>query len=118
MFQQVRNETAVVVPDTMGRPPVRAWSGVMAFTEDRAPILSFLYRNGQPDKAVVFAVAFNGYGGSQASISGKVAAQMAKSGQVPNGIPDDIFSMKRFQESKPLFLNAPSNCKDILSKKI
>lgn len=112
IYHQIRIETGAMVQDTESRPPLRAWSGVMGFTADRAPILSFLYRNGQVDRSVIFAVAFNGYGGSQSAISGKMAAQMAITGETPAELPDDLFSQKRFQTNEPLF-RPSSSCSGV-----
>ncbi len=104
IYQEVRGKTAELVPGTAGQPPNRAWSGLMAFTEDRAPVISFVHRNGVIDKNMILATTCNGYGGSQCAIGGKVAAQMAKTGQSPADVPDDLFSMGRFLTKKPLFV--------------
>lgn len=105
VFHDVRGDTADAVPATSGQPPYRSWSGVMAFTVDRAPILSFFYDrwDGDPDTSLILAVAFNGYGGSQCARAGQVAAQMAIDGRTPEEIPDDLFSMRRFLTDQPLF---------------
>src|SRR6185503_10090050 len=33
-------------PETRGQPPSRAWTGPMAFTPDRVPVIGFLRRSG------------------------------------------------------------------------
>lgn len=116
VFDQVRGETATVVEDTAEKPPISAWSGVMAFTGDRAPILSFYYRDGRIDNSLIFAVAFNGYGGSQSAISGKVAAEMALTGRTPEAIPDELFSMRRFLQKEPLFRAAGPVCRGLFTR--
>lgn len=107
VYHALREDTARMLPGTRSRPPLRAWSGVMGFTSDRAPVLSFLHDawDAPPDRRIVLAVAFNGYGGSQCAIAGKSAASMAVHGAPPAGIdlPDDVFSMRRFLTDEPLF---------------
>lgn len=107
IYHQLREDTARMVPSTEDQPPLRSWSGVMGFTVDRAPVLSFLHDrpDGPPDARVVLAVAFNGYGGSQCAIAGKVAASLAATGAPPPDIEllDDVFSMRRFLTDDPLF---------------
>lgn len=109
IYNDVRKMTGEIIPGTKNQPPVAAWSGVMAFTEDRGPILSFLYRkDGTIDKAVVLASTCNGYGGSQCVISGELAGKMSQTGEISDSTPDDIFSMRRFMSDKPLFLEPSS----------
>ncbi len=111
VYHEIREDTAQMIPETRGRPPLRAWSGVMGFTADRAPVVSFFHErwDAPPDVRVVLAVAFNGYGGSQCAIAGKVAASLAVRGEPPEGIelPDDVFSMRRFLTGEPLFDAGP-----------
>ena len=109
VFHEVLQDTVDTIPATMGQPPYRSWSGVMGFTVDRAPILSFFHEtwDGAPDTSVVLAVAFNGYGGSQCANAGRIAAMMAIEGKTPEEIPDDIFSMRRFLTDEPLFAQSP-----------
>lgn len=117
IYKQLVSDTNKAVADTNQRAPERAWSGVMAFTEDRSPILSFLYnKSAHVDKAVVFAVAFNGYGGSQSAMAGRVAAEMAMTGEVSSDIPEDLFSMKRFMVKEPLFKVQHWRCNAAYSK--
>lgn len=107
VYHELREDTARILPETRDQPPLRAWSGVMGFTADRAPVLSFLHDrwDGPPDPRVILAVAFNGYGGSQCAAAGKVAASLAVHGAPPPDIdlPDDVFSMRRFLTDEPLF---------------
>jgi glycine/D-amino acid oxidase-like deaminating enzyme len=107
VYHQLREDTAAMVPGTRDQPPLRAWSGVMGFTADRAPVVSFFHErwDGPPDRRVVLAAAFNGYGGSQCAIAGKVAAHLAVHGAPPPDVelPDDVFSMRRFLTDRPLF---------------
>lgn len=111
IYHDLLRDTARMLPETAGQPPLRAWSGVMGFTVDRAPVVSFLHDawDGPPDARIVLAVAFNGYGGSQCAIAGKIAASLAAHGAPPPDIdlPDDVFSMRRFLTDRPLFPVSP-----------
>lgn len=108
IFHQVRREAGIVLPILRDQPPVRAWSGPMAFTEDRMPVISFYTdQNGKEHKGIVLAVAFNGYGGSMTAKAGEAAAHMARTGETPREVPEDMFSMKRFLSTVPLFSTDP-----------
>jgi CRP-like cAMP-binding protein len=87
-------------PSLRGRPPSTEWVGSMGFTPDQLPAIGFL-RPG-----LIVAAAFNGYGGSYTTAAGQAAASMALTGEVPDWVPEDIFSPRRFLYEEPLFLNA------------
>ncbi|MGE0633159.1 MAG: NAD(P)/FAD-dependent oxidoreductase, partial [Pseudobdellovibrionaceae bacterium] len=112
IYNEIKANAAVSVPDTKGRPGSRFWWGFMAFTKDRMPIVSFLFENGKLDKNIVVVMADNGYGGSQAAISGKYGVQMLITGEIPKELPDDIFSLKRFYTKIPLFKKG-SHCRTV-----
>jgi glycine/D-amino acid oxidase-like deaminating enzyme/CRP-like cAMP-binding protein len=87
-------------PSLRGRPPSAEWVGSMGFTPDQLPVIGFL-RPG-----LIVAAAFNGYGGSYTTAAGQAAASMALTGEVPDWVPEDVFSPRRFLHDEPLFLNA------------
>lgn len=81
-------------PDTRGQPPSRVWTGPMAFTPDRMPVIGFL-RRGADSQSLVVAAGFNGYGGSYCVEAGYTAVEMATTGRVPPEVPEDVFSPHR-----------------------
>jgi glycine/D-amino acid oxidase-like deaminating enzyme/CRP-like cAMP-binding protein len=85
-------------PELRGRPPSAEWVGPMAFTPDQLPAIGFL-RPG-----VVVAAGYNGYGGSYTTAAGLAAAQMAITGEVPEWVPEDVFSPRRLTTSEPIFM--------------
>lgn len=85
-------------PELRGRPPSTEWVGPMAFTPDQLPAIGFLRRG------VVIAAGYNGYGGSYTTAAGLAAARMASTGEVPEWIPEDVFSPRRLTASEPIFL--------------
>jgi glycine/D-amino acid oxidase-like deaminating enzyme/CRP-like cAMP-binding protein len=87
-------------PSLRGRPPSTEWVGSMGFTPDQLPAIGFL-RPG-----VIVAAAFNGYGGSYTTAAGQAAASMALTNEVPDWVPEDVFSPRRFLHEEPLFLTA------------
>ena len=106
-FEIIHNEANEVTPDTRGRPPERAWSGIMGFTPDRLPVISFRYTyekvNGKrqivEDKNLIIVSADSGYGGSKLNLAARIGAQMAITGEIPRDIiPDDMFSNLRFMK--------------------
>ncbi len=110
IFDQVRKRTVQFTPVQSDQPPIRAWSGLMGFTQDRMPVISFYVDpNGATHKGIIVAFACNGYGGSQCAIAGERAAEIARSGEIPTSMPDDVFSMKRFLTPIPLFENTQNS---------
>src|SRR6185503_1768345 len=89
-------------PETSGQPPARVWTGPMAFTPDRVPVIRFLRRNGLPDDSLIVAAGFNGYGGTYCVEAGRLSAQMALTGKTPVEVPEDMFSPHRFLTRRPL----------------
>jgi glycine/D-amino acid oxidase-like deaminating enzyme len=89
-------------PDTRGQPPSRVWTGPMAFTPDRLPVIGFLRRGGDPH-GVLIAAGFNGYGGSYCVEAGYTAVEMIRRGTALPGVPEDVFSPDRFLVEGPLF---------------
>ncbi|HEX8682874.1 MAG TPA: FAD-dependent oxidoreductase [Ardenticatenaceae bacterium] len=95
-------------PETRGQPPSRVWTGPMAFTPDRLPVMGFLRRGGDP-QALVIAAGFNGYGGSYCVEAGYTAVEMIRRGAALPEVPEDVFSPHRFLVEGPLFpVGAPS----------
>jgi glycine/D-amino acid oxidase-like deaminating enzyme len=90
-------------PDTRGQPPSRVWTGPMAFTPDRVPVIGFFPRGGADPKSVIVAAGFNGYGGSYCIEAGYTAVEMARTGEVLPEVPEDVFSPRRFLVQEPLF---------------
>ena len=85
-------------PELAGRPPSAEWIGPMAFTPDGLPCIGIL-RPG-----LIIAAGYNGYGGSYTTAAGHAAAEMAITDQVPEWLPEEIFSPRRFLSDEPLFL--------------
>lgn len=77
-------------PDSKGQPASRVWVGNMGFTDDRIPVIGF-----GDSKNLVFAVAFQGYGGSYCIHAGYVAAEMALTGVEHPDAPSKMFSPNR-----------------------
>ncbi len=98
----VRRQTDERFPETRGQPPSRVWTGPMAFTPDRVPVIGFLRRKGATPDSLIIAAGFNGYGGTYCIESGRLAAQMAVEGNTPTEIPEDMFSPHRFLTPQPL----------------
>jgi glycine/D-amino acid oxidase-like deaminating enzyme len=109
----VKDKTDKRFPDTKGQPPSRVWTGPMAFTPDRFPVLGFLDRPAADAKndderlkslnRIVITAGFNGYGGTQALQAGFVAAKMALTGQQTPEAPREMVSPQRFLQKQPLF---------------
>jgi len=89
--------------ETRGQPPSRVWTGPMAFTPDRVPVIGFLRRPGFEADSLIVAAGFNGYGGTYCVEAGRLAAQMAMTGQTPAEIPEPMFSPHRLLSRRPLF---------------
>jgi glycine/D-amino acid oxidase-like deaminating enzyme len=89
-------------PGTRGQPPSRVWTGPMAFTPDRLPVIGFLRRGGDP-QGVLIAAGFNGYGGSYCVEAGYTAVEMIRRGAALPEVPEDVFSPDRFLVEGPLF---------------
>jgi glycine/D-amino acid oxidase-like deaminating enzyme len=85
-------------PELRGCPPSAEWVGAMGFTPDELPAIGFLR------KGVIVAAGFNGYGGSYTTAAGLAAAEMARSGSVPDWLPEDVFSPQRLLGTRPLFM--------------
>lgn len=90
-------------PEMRHRPFSSEWIGPIALTPDQLPAIGFL-KNG-----IIVAAGFNGYGGSYCVAAGDAAADMAKSGQVPDWLPEDVFSPRRLLNNTPLFFGQTSN---------
>ncbi len=90
-------------PDTRGQPPSRVWTGPMAFTPDRVPVIGFFPRGGADPKSLIVAAGFNGYGGSYCVEAGYTAVELARTGEVLPEVPEDVFSPRRFLVQAPLF---------------
>jgi glycine/D-amino acid oxidase-like deaminating enzyme len=89
-------------PETRGQPPSRVWTGPMAFTPDRVPVIGFLRRQGFAADSLIVAAGFNGYGGTYCVEAGRLSAVMARTGETPSEIPEDMFSPHRFLTRRPL----------------
>jgi glycine/D-amino acid oxidase-like deaminating enzyme/CRP-like cAMP-binding protein len=85
-------------PELAGQPPSAEWVGPMAFTPDGLPCIGFL-RPG-----LLIAAGYNGYGGSYTTAAGHAVADMAMTDVVPDWLPEEIFSPRRFLSNAPLFL--------------
>jgi len=85
-------------PELQGQPSSSEWVGPMAFTPDQLPVIGFL-RPG-----IVIAAGYNGYGGSYTTAAGQAAAVMALTRQVPEWVPEDVFSPRRLLCDSPLFV--------------
>ena len=90
-------------PDTRGQPPSRVWTGPMAFTPDRVPVIGFFLRSGADPRSLIIAAGFNGYGGSYCVEAGYTAVELARTGVVLPEVPEDVFSPQRFLVQAPLF---------------
>jgi glycine/D-amino acid oxidase-like deaminating enzyme len=100
---QVVGEMNRRFPDTRGQPPSRVWTGPMAFTPDRLPVLGFLRRGGADPRSLLVAAGFNGYGGSYCVEAGYTAIEMLRAGRALPEVPEDVFSPHRFLQQAPLF---------------
>ncbi len=85
-------------PELHGTAPTAEWVGPMAFTPDQLPAIGFL-RPG-----VIIAAGYNGYGGSYTTAAGSAAAIMALTAEVPDWVPEDVFSPRRLTTSEPMFM--------------
>jgi CRP-like cAMP-binding protein len=85
-------------PELRGQPPSAEWIGPMAFTPDQLPAIGVL-RPG-----IVIAAGYNGYGGSYTTAAGLAAAQIARTGTVPEWLPEDVFSPRRLTSAHPIFM--------------
>ncbi len=105
VFLGSKDEIASYLPETDHRPPIRAWSGSMAFVEGdhgmRMPVLGPLGQG--PREGVFVAVWCNGYGGTGCHQAGAGAAAWALTGRVPKDIPQDVFGPQRLFEAAPQF---------------
>jgi glycine/D-amino acid oxidase-like deaminating enzyme len=90
-------------PDTRGQPPSRVWTGPMAFTPDRVPVIGFFRRRKDDPPNIIVAAGFNGYGGSYCVEAGYTAVELARTGEPLPDVPEDVFSPDRFQSEAPLF---------------
>lgn len=99
----VLGQTDERFPETRGQPPSRVWTGPMAFTPDRVPVIGFLRRPDTAPDALIVAAGFNGYGGTYCVEAGHLAARMALTGEVPPEVPEDMFSPQRFLTRTPMF---------------
>ncbi len=96
VFKSVKGLTDKYHPDTVNQPPSAGWAGPMGFTDDRAPLIGFLVRNGKEDRRVGIAAGFSGYGGSYCVEAGYLVGQMVMTGKYQKGAPPDIFAPQRF----------------------
>jgi glycine/D-amino acid oxidase-like deaminating enzyme len=99
LFIEMKAQTDERFPDTVGQPPTRVWTGPMAFTEDRTPIVGFMpsfKKAGEENKDIVMAVAFQGYGGSFCAQAGYAAAHAALTGEIDSVAPQEVFSPLRY----------------------
>jgi hypothetical protein len=87
-------------PELAGQPPTAEWVGPMGFTPDQLPAIGAL-RPG-----VIVAAGFNGYGGTYCTAAGEAAALMALTDEVPEWVPEDVFSPRRLLSDEPLFMGA------------
>jgi glycine/D-amino acid oxidase-like deaminating enzyme len=92
----VLRQTDERFPETRGQPPSRVWTGPMAFTPDRVPVIGLLRKKGFESDALIVAAGFNGYGGTYCVESGRLAARMAMTGRTPIEVPEDMFGPARF----------------------
>lgn len=86
-------------PELRGVPPSAEWVGPMGFTPDQLPVIGYL-RPG-----VVVAAGYNGYGGSYTTAAGQASARMALTGEIPEWVPEDVFSPRRLVTQRPLFMS-------------
>ncbi len=86
-------------PELRGRAPSCEWVGPLGMTPDQLPAIGFL-RPG-----VIIAAGFNGYGGSYTTAAGLAAAEMARTNQPVEWVPDDVFSPRRLMTSAPVFMS-------------
>lgn len=101
VFREMKQFTDRIFPDTISQPPSRIWTGPMAFTPDRVPVIGFMYYAEEPEdpvKNILIAASFQGYGGSYCVQAGYVVASMALSGKTHPDVPEEMFSPKRFQQ--------------------
>ena len=92
-------QTSERFPGTAGQPPTRMWTGPMAFTDDRTPLIGFMPRVENPkeeDRNIVMAVAFQGYGGSFCAQAGYAAAHAVLMGEIDSIAPQKVFSPLRY----------------------
>ncbi len=90
VLKKVLRQRDAYVPEAAGIPPSSAWSGPMGFTDDRLPLIGWL-------KAGLFvSAAYNGYGGAYTQAAALAAAEAVLSGRVPDWLPQDVFSPRRF----------------------
>ena len=85
-------------PELRGQPPSTEWIGPMAFTPDQLPAI------GQLRPGVIIAAGYNGYGGTYTTAAGFAAAQIARTGQSPEWLPEDVFSPRRLTHTNPAFM--------------
>jgi glycine/D-amino acid oxidase-like deaminating enzyme/CRP-like cAMP-binding protein len=85
-------------PELNKRPLSTEWVGPIAFTPDRLPVIGWL-RPG-----VIIAAGYNGYGGTYTVAAGQAAASTALTGEIPEWLPQDVFSPQRLISDEPMFL--------------
>jgi glycine/D-amino acid oxidase-like deaminating enzyme len=90
LFHEMKALTDMRFPETKGQPASRVWTGPMAFTDDRVPMIGFMN-----SKNLILAVAFQGYGGSYCIQAGYVASEMALKGVEHRDAPASVFSPTR-----------------------
>ena len=98
-LEEMLAQTSERFPGTEGQPPSRMWTGPMAFTDDRTPLIGFMPLAENPkeeNKDIVMAVAFQGYGGSFCAQAGYAAAHAVFSGEIDSVAPQKVFSPLRY----------------------
>jgi glycine/D-amino acid oxidase-like deaminating enzyme/CRP-like cAMP-binding protein len=88
----------VFFPELKRRPFSTEWVGPIALTPDQLPVVGFL-RPG-----LIVAAGYNGYGGSYTVAAGQAAASAAQTGEIPEWLPQDVFSPQRLTTDEPTFL--------------
>ena len=76
VLELVKGQVDERFPETVGQPPSRCWTGPMAFTPDRLPVIGFHSKKGYRGDSLIVAAGFNGYGGTYCVEAGRVAAGM------------------------------------------
>ncbi|MDZ4661542.1 MAG: FAD-binding oxidoreductase [Pseudomonadota bacterium] len=103
VMNHVKSRTDERMPETRGQPPSSLWVGELDFTPDRLPIIGFLWRNNSYIKDIVVAAGFVGFGGTFCVEAGYSAVEMLLEEKFLPGVPEDMFSPKRFKVASPLF---------------
>jgi glycine/D-amino acid oxidase-like deaminating enzyme len=108
VYELIQKEAGELLPQVVGRIPVRTWPGLMAFMEGKhgmrmAAIGTLTDDPNDPMSRVACGYWCNGYGGTGCHKTGYELAQWALNGAWSDDVPEDVFGIKRLLQDEPLF---------------